>query len=467
VSTLANARFDLNEYKYGFKDENQFIYRLEKGLNREVVEAISHIKKEPEWMLQYRLQAYEAFKQLPMPKWGDLSSIDFDNIYYFVRSAAKQGRTWDEVPENIKNTFDRLGVPEAERKFFGGVSAQYESEVVYHSIREDLARQNILFCDMDTAVKEYPEIVEKYFGTVVPYLDNKFAALNTAVWSGGSFVKVPRGVKVDIPLQAYFRINMENMGQFERTLIICEPDSFVHYVEGCTAPKYSTDSLHAAVVEIVVEDGAKCRYTTIQNWSKNVLNLVTKRAVAYENATVEWVDGNLGSHVSMKYPCVYLAGQGAKADILSIALAGPDQNQDTGAKAIHLAPETSSKIVSKSISIAGGITTYRGLVFIGEEARQARAKVSCDALMFDEMSRSDTIPTMKVSRNDAVVEHEATVSKISEEQLFYLMSRGLTQEQATNMLVMGFVEPFAKELPIEYAVELNRLIEMEMEGSVG
>lgn len=466
---MSKTQFDLSEYKYGFRDDDsRYVYKSEKGISREVVERISHMKGEPEWMRDFRVKSYETFMKKPMPTWGgDLSRLDFDDIYYFVRSSEGQGRSWDEVPEDIKRTFDRLGIPEAEQKFLGGVSAQYESEVVYHSMREDLAKLGVLFCDMDTALREHPELVREYIGTVVPPSDNKFAALNSAVWSGGSFIWVPEGVHVEIPLQAYFRINTENMGQFERTLIVCEPGSFVHYVEGCTAPQYTTDSLHSAVVEIIVKKGARCRYTTIQNWSKNVYNLVTKRAVAYEDATMEWVDGNLGSGLTMKYPAVYMLGRGAKADILSVALAGPGQHQDAGAKVVHAAPETTSNIVSKSISVGGGHTTYRGLVHITKGAERAKSKVECDALMFDEHSRSDTIPYIEVLEEDVTMEHEATVSKVSEEQLFYLMSRGLSEEQATNMVVMGFIEPFAKELPMEYAVELNRLIEMEMEGSVG
>lgn len=466
---MAKTPFELEEYKYGFKyDVDDYAYKSEKGLNRDIVQRISELKNEPEWMRDFRLQSYETYEAKPIPNWGgDLSKLDFDDIYYFVRSAERQGRTWDEVPDDIKETFDRLGIPEAEQKFLGGVSAQYESEVVYQSMREDLAKQGVIFTDMDTAVREYPELVKEYFGTVIPAEDNKFAALNSAVWSGGSFVYVPEGVHVEIPLQAYFRINIENMGQFERTLIICEPGSFVHYVEGCTAPQYTTDSLHSAVVEIVVKEGARCRYTTIQNWSKNVYNLVTKRAVAHKDATMEWVDGNLGSQLTMKYPSVYMMGPGAKGDVLSVAVAGPDQHQDAGAKMIHAAPETTSTIVSKSISVGGGRTTYRGLVHVAKDADNAKSKVECDALMFDRHSRSDTIPYIEVLHDNVKMEHEATVSKISEEQLFYLMSRGLSEEQAMNMAIMGFIEPFAKELPMEYAIELNRLIELEMEGSVG
>jgi len=466
---MADGQLELStEYKYGFRDPERYTFKTEKGLSRRVVEQISEIKNEPGWMREIRLKALEIFESKPLPTWGgDLSELDFDDIYYYVRPTDRQGRTWDEVPEDIKRTFDRLGIPEAERKFLAGVSAQYDSEVVYHSVRQDLAKQGVIFCDMDTAVREYPDIVKEYFGTVVPAADNKFAALNTAVWSGGSFVYVPEGAHVEIPLQAYFRINAENMGQFERTLIICEPGSKVHYVEGCTAPTYSTESLHSAVVEIIVKKGAQCRYSTIQNWSHNVYNLVTKRAVAYENATMEWVDGNLGSKLTMKYPAVYMLGRGARADVISVAMAGPGQHQDAGSKVIHAAPETSSKITSKSISFGGGRTTYRGLAHVAKGAYGSKLKVDCDALMFDDGSKSDTIPYIEILEDDVTMEHEATVSKVSEEQLFYLMSRGLGEQEATMLIVQGFFEPFAKELPMEYAVELNRLIELEMEGSVG
>jgi len=466
---LAKDQLELStEYKYGFRDPDRAVFKSEKGLSRRVVEQISEMKGEPAWMREIRLKALEIFWAKPMPTWGgDLSGLNFDDIYYYVRPAEKQGRSWDEVPEDIKRTFDRLGIPEAERKFLAGVSAQYDSEVVYHNMRQDLEAQGVIFCDTDTAVKEYPDLVREYFGTVVPASDNKFAALNTAVWSGGSFVYVPEGVEVTIPLQAYFRINAENMGQFERTLIICEPGSKVHYVEGCTAPIYSTESLHSAVVEIIVKKGAQCRYTTIQNWSHNVYNLVTKRAVAYEEATMEWVDGNLGSKLTMKYPAVYMLGRGARADVISVAMAGPGQHQDAGAKVIHGAPDTTSKIVSKSISFGGGHTTYRGLAHVAKGAERSKIRVECDALMFDDGSKSDTIPYIEVLEDDVTMEHEATVSKVSEEQLFYLMSRGLDEQEATMLIVQGFFEPFAKELPMEYAVELNRLIALEMEGSVG
>jgi Fe-S cluster assembly protein SufB len=458
------------DYQYGFRDEIEYVYKAEKGLNRRVVEMISHFKGEPDWMRQFRLRALEIFLKKPMPTWGNtqlLNEIDFDDIYYYIKPAEKQGRTWDEVPEQIKNTFEKLGIPEAERKFLAGVSAQYESEVVYHSIREDLERQGVIFMDMDSGLREYPELVRRWFGKVIPPADNKFAALNSAVWSGGSFIYVPPGVHVEIPLQAYFRINTENMGQFERTLIIADEGSRVHYIEGCTAPIYSTDSLHSAVVELVALKGAHIRYTTVQNWSKNVYNLVTKRAVAYEDATVEWVDGNLGSKLTMKYPSVYMVGKGARGDILSVAFAGPGQHQDAGAKVVHAAPYTTSTVVSKSISKGGGRTTYRGLVQVDEGAVGVKCNVRCDALLLDEFSRSDTYPTMNVKEDDVRIEHEATVSKVGEEQLFYLMSRGLSEEEATTMIINGFFEPFAKELPLEYAVELNRLIALEMEGSVG
>jgi len=458
----------LDEYRYGFRDPDVAVYRAGKGLSRALIEEISRMKGEPRWMTEFRLHAYEVFLAKPMPTWGgDLSGLDFDNITYYVKPTERQGRTWDEVPETIKETFEKLGIPEAERKFLAGVSAQYESEVVYHNIRKDLEKMGVIFLDTDSALKEYPELFREYFGTVVPPEDNKFAALNSAVWSGGSFIYVPKGVRVEIPLQAYFRINTENMGQFERTLIIVDEDAFVHYVEGCTAPIYTTDSLHAAVVEIIVKARGRCRYTTIQNWAHNIYNLVTKRAVAYEDATMEWVDGNIGSKLTMKYPSVYMKGRGAKAHVLSIAVAGKGQHQDAGAKCIHLAPETTSTIISKSISRAGGKTTYRGLVHFAPEAVGSKSKVNCDTLIFDPDSTSETIPYNEVETAEVTMEHEATVSKVSEEQLFYLMSRGIPEEEATRMIVMGFIEPFTKELPMEYAVEMNRLIKLEMEGSVG
>jgi Fe-S cluster assembly protein SufB len=459
------------EYKYGFHmGEEDYAFKSGRGLTREIVTKISRMKNEPEWMLKFRLRALDIFLKKPMPKWGNtqmLADIDFENIYYFVRATEKQGRDWSDVPDSIKTTFDRLGIPEAERKFLAGVTAQYESEVVYHSIRQDLEKQGVIFMDMDTGLREHEDIIREHIGTIIPPADNKFAALNSAVWSGGSFVYVPAGVKVEIPLQAYFRINTENMGQFERTLIIAEPGSYVHYIEGCTAPTYSSDSLHSAVVELIARPGAHIRYTTIQNWSNNVYNLVTKRAVAYEGAKVEWVDGNLGSKLTMKYPSIYLMGPKAHGEVLSIAFAGAGQHQDAGAKMVHFAPDTSSMIVSKSISKNGGRTSYRGLVKVYPGATNVKSSVKCDALLMDEASRSDTYPTMEIDEKDVTIEHEATVSKVGEDQLFYLMSRGLTQDQATTMIVNGFFEPFTKELPLEYAVELNRLIALNMEGSVG
>jgi Fe-S cluster assembly protein SufB len=456
--------------KYGFKDPEEYFHKGAKGLNHEVVEMISRLKKEPDWMRKFRHEALEIFLAKPMPRWGNtelLDSIDFSDIYYYIRPMENMGRSWDEVPENIKKTFDRLGIPEAEKKFLAGVSAQYESEVVYHSLKEDLRKQGIIFLDMDGGLREYPEIVQKYFSTVIPSSDNKFAALNSAVWSGGSFIYVPPGVDVKIPLQAYFRINAENMGQFERTLIIADKGSRVHYIEGCTAPVYTTNSLHSAVVELIALEGAYIRYTTIQNWSHNVFNLVTKRAMAHKNATVEWVDGNLGSRLTMKYPAVYLVGEGARGEILSIAFAGEGQHQDAGAKVIHAAPNTSSRITSKSISKASGRASYRGLVQVHPNANNCRVSVECDALLIDGASRSDTYPTMEINAEEVRIEHEARVSKIAEEQLFYLTSRGLTEDEARLLIINGFIEPFTKELPMEYAVELNRLIELEMEGSVG
>src|SRR5436853_3463303 len=462
------ARELTKDYKYGFHDEDVSVFRTAKGLSPEVVAAISQHKSEPEWMLKFRLKALDHFRKRPMPTWGaDLSGIDFENIYYYVKPMEEMGRTWDDVPDSIKRTFDRLGIPDAERKFLAGVSAQYDSEVVYHNIREDLEKLGVVFGDCDTGLREHEELFRKYFGTVIPPNDNKFAALNGAVWSGGSFVYVPEGVHVDIPLQAYFRINAQNMGQFERTLIICDPGSYVHYVEGCTAPIYTTDSLHSAVVEIIVKKNARCRYTTIQNWSTNVFNLVTKRAMAYADATMEWVDGNLGSQITMKYPSVYLMEPGAKGDVLSIAFAGKGQHQDAGGKMIHVAPNTTSTITSKSISKAGGRTSYRGHIKMYPGATNSKSFVKCDALLLDDNSRSDTYPYNDVDAENVTLGHEATVSKVSDEQLFYLMSRGITQNEAETMIVNGFIEPFTKELPLEYAVELNRLIQLEMEGSVG
>ena len=454
--------------KYGFFDAEKYVFKAKRGLSAEVVKEISWMKSEPDWMTQMRLRSLKIFEKKAMPTWGaDLSVIDFDNIFYYLRASEKQGKSWDEVPDDIKRTFDRLGVPDAERKFLAGVAAQYESEVVYHSLHKELEKKGVLFLDTDTGLREHPEIFKEYFGTIIPPADNKFSALNTAVWSGGSFIYVPKGVKVDIPLQAYFRINAENMGQFERTLIICDEDSFVHYIEGCTAPIYTTDSLHSAVVEIVVKRGARCRYTTIQNWSTNVFNLVTKRAVAYGDATMEWVDGNLGSQITMKYPSVFLMEPGAKGDVLSVAFAGKGQHQDAGGKMVHVAPHTTSTITSKSISKAGGRTSYRGLIKVHPGANDVKSFVKCDALLLDDESISDTYPYIECDENDVNLGHEATVSKVSDEQLFYLQSRGITQAEAETMIVNGFIEPFTKELPLEYAVELNKLIQLEMEGSVG
>lgn len=469
VATPKPQQIDLGEYKYGFRDEEDYVFKSEKGLSREVVENISKMKGEPEWMLEYRLKSLDHWNKRPMPNWGspEIHEIDFDDIYYYIRPAEKMGKTWDEVPEYIKDTFEKLGIPEAERKFLAGVGAQYESEVIYHSLREDLEKQGVIFLDMDSAVNEHPELVKQYFGTIIPYNDNKFAALNSAVWSGGSFIYVPEGVKVEVPLQAYFRINAENMGQFERTLIIAAPGSYVHYVEGCTAPTYSTDSLHSAVVEIIVQEGARVRYTTIQNWSKNVFNLVTKRAAAYKNATMEWVDGNLGSKVTMKYPAVYMMEEGARGEVLSVAFSGDGQHQDAGAKMVHVAPNTSSQITSKSISKGTGRSSYRGLVKVHKGAENVKSNVICDALLLDETSKTDTYPYMEIEEERVSIGHEATVSKVAEEQIFYLMSRGLSETEAMSMIVNGFIEPIAKELPLEYAVELNRLIQLEMEGSVG
>ncbi len=458
------------ESKYGFHDPVDYFHKGAKGINHEVVEMISKMKKEPKWMAEIRHEALEVFYKKEMPKWGNdhiLNEIDFDDIYYFMKPIDAQKDNWDDVPEYIKKTFDKLGIPEAEKKFLGGVSAQYESEVVYHSMQEDLVKKGIIFLDMDSALREYPEIVREHFGSVIPMTDNKFAALNTAVWSGGSFIYVPKGVDVGIPLQAYFRINAENMGQFERTLIIADEGAKLHYIEGCTAPVYSTNSLHTAVVELKAMDDAYIRYTTIQNWSRNIYNLVTKRASAYKNSTIEWVDGNLGSRLTMKYPCVQLLGECAKGEILSVAFAGVDQHQDAGAKMIHAAPNTSSRITSKSISKDNGRATYRGMVKIHKNATGAKVSVECDALLIGEDARSDTYPTMEIDNDQVRVEHEARVSKVAEEQLFYLTSRGLTEDEARLLIVNGFMEPFTKELPLEYAVELNRLIELDMEGSIG
>lgn len=456
------------DYKYGFAMPEKAAHKAKLGLNEAIVREISAIKGEPEWMLEYRLKAYEIFKNKPMPKWGsDLSAIDFDAITYYLKATDKQATSWEDLPAEIKETYDRIGVPEAEKDFLAGVSAQYESEVVYESMNKELEKLGVIFCDMDTAVKKHPDIVRKYFGTLIPSHDNKFAALNSSVWSGGSFVYIPKGVKVKLPLQAYFRINAEAFGQFERTLIIAEEDSFVHYVEGCTAPIYSTDSLHSAVVEIFVHPHARVRYTTVQNWSNNVYNLVTKRARAEEDAVMEWVDCNLGSKVTMKYPAVYLTGRRAHGEVLSIAMAGNSQHQDAGAKMLHLAPDTTSRILAKSISKDGGQGTYRGLVHIASGATNASASVTCDAIILDDQSRSDTYPTMNIKEATSQIEHEATVEKLGDEKLFYLTSRGITKEDAEGLLVNGFLEPITKEIPLEYSIELNRLINFEMKKKVG
>ncbi|HPH98151.1 MAG TPA: Fe-S cluster assembly protein SufB [Anaerolineaceae bacterium] len=458
----------LGEYRYGFQDPDTSVFKSSKGLSREVVEQISTMKGEPQWMLEFRLKALEHYLARPMPNWGaDLSQLDLDDLFYYVRPSEKTGRSWDEVPDTIKQTFDRLGIPEAEQKFLAGVGAQYESEMVYHSIQEHLEKQGVIFLSIEDGLRQHPDLFRKYFGTVVPITDNKFAALNSAVWSGGSFVYVPPGVKVDLPLQAYFRLNVANIGQFERSLIIADEGAQVHYVEGCTAPQYSTNSFHSGVIEIVVNKGARVRYTTIQNWSTNVYNLVTQRALVQENGTMEWVDSNLGSHTTMKYPSCYLMGPGAHGEILSVAFAGPGQHQDAGGKIIHFAPNTSSKITSKSISKGGGRSSYRGLLKVYRGAAGVRSNVVCDALILDPESRSDTYPYIEIDEDDVSIGHEASVSKIGEEQLFYLMSRGLSEAEATTMVVSGFIEPLVKELPMEYAVEMNRLIQLQMSGSVG
>ncbi|GAB3554921.1 Fe-S cluster assembly protein SufB [Arthrobacter tumbae] len=459
----------IGTYEYGWSDKNDVGANARRGLSEEVVRDISAKKNEPEWMLDMRLKGLKYFDRKPMPTWGaDLSGIDFDNIKYFVRSTEKQAGSWEDLPDDIKNTYEKLGIPEAERnRLVSGVAAQYESEVVYHQINEELERQGVIFMDTDTALREHPEFFEEYFGSIIPVGDNKFASLNTAVWSGGSFVYVPPGVHVEIPLQAYFRINTENMGQFERTLIIADEGSYVHYIEGCTAPIYTSDSLHSAVVEIVVKKNARVRYTTIQNWSNNVYNLVTKRAIAHEGATMEWIDGNIGSKVTMKYPAVYLVGEHAKGETLSIAFAGEGQHQDTGSKMVHIAPNTKSSIISKSVARSGGRAAYRGLVQVREGATHSANTVRCDALLVDTISRSDTYPYVDIREDDVTMGHEATVSRVSEEQLFYLMSRGMPEDEAMAMIVRGFIEPIARELPMEYALELNRLIELQMEGAVG
>jgi Fe-S cluster assembly protein SufB len=470
MTTTAHPELDgIGRYEYGWHDPDVAGATARRGLNEDVVREISALKSEPEWMLDLRLKGLRLFEKKPMPAWGsNLSGIDFDNIKYFVRSTEKQATSWEELPDDIKSTYDRLGIPEAEKqRLIAGVAAQYESEVVYHKIREDLEEQGVIFLDTDTGLREHEDLFREYFTSVIPVGDNKFAALNTAVWSGGSFIYVPPGVNVEIPLQAYFRINTENMGQFERTLIIVDEGAYVHYVEGCTAPIYSSDSLHSAVVEIVVKKDARCRYTTIQNWSNNVYNLVTKRAAAHQGATMEWIDGNIGSKVTMKYPAVWMLGEHAKGETLSVAFAGEGQHQDAGAKMVHAAPHTSSTIVSKSVARGGGRTSYRGLVQVLEGCHGAKSTVKCDALLVDDISRSDTYPYVDVREDDVAMGHEATVSKISEDQLFYLMSRGMTEDEAMAMIVRGFVEPIARELPMEYALELNRLIELQMEGAVG
>lgn len=464
----ARASTAANEYQYGFHDADKSVFKSPKGLTEGIVRKISGMKKEPEWMLERRLEGLRLFNEKPMPQWGsDLSAIDFKNIHYYAKPSEKQFESWEDVPANMKNTFNRLGIPEAEQKFLAGVGAQYDSEVVYHNLKKDLEEKGVVFTDMDSGLREHEELVRKHFGKIIPTGDNKFAALNTAVWSGGSFVHVPEGVSVDIPLQAYFRINAKNVGQFERTLIIAEPGSFVHYVEGCSAPIYSTESLHSAVVEILALPGSRVRYTTIQNWSSDVYNLVTKRAKAMRNATVEWVDGNLGSKLTMKYPCIILAEEGARGEVVSVAFAGKGQRQDAGAKIYHLAPNTSSNIISKSVSKDGGRTIYRGLVTVSPSATGVKCNVECDALILDAKSASDTVPYMNIANEEVAISHEASVSKLDDDKLFYLQSRGFTEDAAKKLLVQGFVEPFTRQLPMEYAVELNRLLELEMEGSVG
>jgi Fe-S cluster assembly protein SufB len=468
MSTDATILEGMGEYRYGFRDPNVYVYQSGKGLSRQVVETISSQKDEPEWMLEFRLKALDHFMKRPMPTWGgELSTLNLDEIYFYTRPAEKEGRTWDEVPDTIKETFNRLGIPEAEQKFLSGVGAQYESEMVYHSIQEHLAEKGVIFKSIENGLKEHPDLFREYFGTVIPIEDNKFAALNSAVWSGGSFVYIPKGVKVDLPLQAYFRINTPDAGQFERTLIIADEGSEAHYVEGCTAPIYTTESFHSGVIEIVVKKNARMRYTTIQNWSNNMYNLVTQRAIVNAGGTMEWVDANLGSKLTMKYPSCYLVGEGARGEILSMAFAGRGQHQDTGGKVLHLAPNTSSKITSKSISKDKGRASYRGLLKVAKGAYNSRSSVVCDALLLDPDSRSDTYPYIEIDEDDVSIGHEASVSKVGEEQLFYLMSRGLSEEEATSMVVSGFIEPLVKELPMEYAIEMNRLIQLQMEGSIG
>ncbi len=465
---VTNESDDIGEInKYNFRTETTGVFKARKGIDAEIVAQISEIKGEPGWMRDFRLRSLEIFESKPMPNWGGAIDVDFQDIYYYLKPTDHQGRTWEDVPQEIKDTFEKLGIPEAERKFLSGVKAQFESEVVYGSVKEDLVRQGVIFTDTDTALREHPELFREYFGTVIPPEDNKFAALNSAVWSGGSFIYVPPGVRIEAPLQAYFRINAESMGQFERTLILVDEGAQIHYVEGCTAPMYSTESLHSAVVEVIVRKGARCRYTTIQNWANNIYNLVTKRAYAYQDAVMEWVDGNLGSHLTMKYPAVHMMEPGARGEILSIAFSGAGQHQDAGAKLVHCAPHTTGRIVSKSISKNGGRSSYRGLARVERGAHDARCNVVCDALILDDKSRSDTYPYIEILEQDVSIGHEASVSRIGEEQLFYLMSRGLSEAEASTMIVNGFIEPLVKELPMEYAVELNRLIQLQMEGSVG
>lgn len=459
---------EINEYQFGFSDPESFVYKSRKGLDEEIVRRISEIKGEPDWMLEFRLKAFEHFQQRPMPTWGpDLSDLNLDEIFFYLKPTEKEGRTWDDIPEAIKNTFDKLGIPEAEQKYLSGVGAQYDSEMIYHNVQEELKKKGVIFLSIEDGLRQHPELFREHFSKVIPIQDNKFAALNSAVWSGGSFVYIPPGVKVDLPLQAYFRLNAANIGQFERSLIIADEGSQVHYVEGCTAPTYSTNSFHSGVIEIVVKKNARVRYSTIQNWSNNVYNLVTQRAKVYENATMEWVDANLGSKTTMKYPSCFLLEPGAHGEILSVAFAGPGQHQDAGGKVIHFAPNTSSKITSKSVSRGNGRSSYRGLLKVLSKAEGSKSNVVCDALLLDPQSRSDTYPYIEVDAQDVVIGHEATVSKVGEEQLFYLMSRGLSQEEATTMVVSGFIEPLVKELPMEYAVEMNRLIQLQMTGSVG
>jgi Fe-S cluster assembly protein SufB len=469
TDTPSKAEPSIGDYQYGFHDStDNYTFKSRKGLDHDIVSQISAMKNEPQWMLDFRLKALDIFFARPMPQWGgDLDQIDFQNIYYYMKASDRQEKSWDDVPEEIRKTYDRLGIPEAEKQYLAGVKAQYESEVVYGSLQEDLAKQGVLFTDTDSALREHPEIFREYFGTIIPSADNKFAALNSAVWSGGSFIYVPPGVHIEFPLQAYFRINSENMGQFERTLIIVDEGASAHYVEGCTAPTWSAESLHSAVVEIVVKRGGRFRYTTIQNWANNVYNLVTKRAMAYGDSLMEWVDGNLGSKITMKYPAIYLMEPGARGETLSIAFANKGQHQDAGAKMVHCAPNTSSRVISKSISKGGGRSSYRGLAKVVKGATNCKTNVVCDALILDPESRSDTYPYIEVEEDDVTIEHEASVSKIAEEQLFYLMSRGLTETEASAMIVTGFIEPLVKELPMEYAVEMNKLIELQMEGSVG